>query len=197
MGAAAARANQARVRRAHVQARARACVGLQQHTCVYVCVRACRFVATQVVAGPEHGAAVDKDGELELWGSNEFQQCGAMGVASVIKPQVVPALALKKVLAVACGGSHTLAIVSDSAAATSGTLMAWGTGTVGQLGLDRTVLLADEPAVVTLPSTRGKPVAVSRVYAGLVTSAAVDATGDLFVWGDASLGRLGLPNIAD
>lgn len=100
-------------------------------------------------------------------------------------------------LSVACGGSHTLAIVAESVTATAGALVGWGTGTVGQLGLGQSALLCDSPSVVALPDTRGKTLPVTRVYAGIVTSAAINAAGDCFVWGDASLGRLGLPDIPD
>lgn len=34
---------------------------------------------TAVIAGPEHAACVDSDGNVHLWGSNEFTQTGASG----------------------------------------------------------------------------------------------------------------------
>jgi alpha-tubulin suppressor-like RCC1 family protein len=151
--------------------------------------------------GPEHAAALAQDGALFVWGSNEFRQVAAppdMPVA--FRPIQLSALATRKVLSIACGGSHTLAVVSDGASAAGGVLVGWGTGTVGQLGLGESCQYADGPVVVTLPTTtnsKGKPVPVARAFAGLVSSAATTVLGDCFVWGDASVGRLGLSSVPD
>jgi hypothetical protein len=105
----------------------------------------------------------------------------------------------KKVLAIACGGSHTVGVVAeDGSSGPGGALFSWGTGTVGQLGMGNTAQIVDTPQRLELPAgPDGKPSLVTSVYAGLVSSAALSATGDVFVWGDASAGRLGLPRIAD
>jgi len=135
---------------------------------------------------------------VHLWGSNEFQQGGVAGSAVVFKPVALSSLGMRKVLSIACGGSHTLAVVADAMDAGGGAVVGWGTGTVGQLGLGQSQLLSNEPLVIPIPELHGgHSVPVRTVAAGLVSSAAVAVTGELFVWGDASLGRLGLPDIAD
>lgn len=153
--------------------------------------------AAELCAGPEHAACLSSEGGAQLWGSNEFQQVGVAGPAAIFRPIPLESLGSRKVLSIACGGSHTLAVVADSLDADGGAVVGWGTGTVGQLGLGQTQLLSAEPLVIPLPELYGSPVPVRRVAAGLVTSAAVLVTGECFVWGDSSLGRLGLPDIPD
>lgn len=155
-------------------------------------------------AGPEHASAMSTDGALYVWGSNEFRQVAAPPDLPVaFRPIQVSALSSRKVLSIACGGSHTLAVVADAGASASagGVLVGWGTGTVGQLGLGEASQYADGPVVIPLPAANGakggKSPAVARAYAGLVSSAAVNILGEAFVWGDASIGRLGLANYPD
>jgi hypothetical protein len=179
-----------------------------------------------ISAGPEHAAGVTDAATAQLWGSNEFYQLAqGQDTPSSARPVPVLALAARRVLAIACGGSHTLAIIGDGApgaaaagvgagagagsggpgsplpavaAHAPGLLFAWGTGTVGQLGLGSTMPILDGPAQVPMPpGPDGKPSLVSQVFAGLVSSAAISAAGECFVWGDASAGRLGLPGIPD
>ena len=142
---------------------------------------------------------------MVLWGSNEFSQLAQpVDFTVAFRPTSLNALISRKVLSIACGGSHTLAVVAEAGAVSSGggggVLMGWGTGTVGQLGLGEASQLAEVPTVIALPptaATGGKPVPVSQVFAGLVTSAATTLLGEAFVWGDASIGRLGLASVAD
>ena len=148
-----------------------------------------------LVAGPEHAAALTTEGAVHAWGSNEFSQLALPGdFQAAHRPMALNALTSRRVLALACGGSHTLAVVSEGGAPAGGVLMAWGTGTVGQLGLGDGVQLAEAPAVVNVPGTAlsgGKAVPVLTPAAGLVSSGCITVLGEAFVWGDASIGRLG------
>ena len=100
--------------------------------------------ASAVAAGPEHAVALVA-GEARLWGSNEFSQLGqspdeleatTAKTAVLLTPGPAPKLGGRQPLAsvsvVACGGAHSLAVAG-------GKLYAWGTGTVGQLGLGRDI----------------------------------------------------------
>jgi alpha-tubulin suppressor-like RCC1 family protein len=90
------------------------------------------------------------------------------------------------VLSLACGGSHTLAIVSESGEADAGGVaVVWGTGTVGQLGLGpgggRSDKETAEPLVVPLlDAETGAALLARRVAAGVVSSGVVTVTGDVF-----------------
>lgn len=97
--------------------------------------------AAELCAGPEHAACLSSEGGAQLWGSNEFQQVGVAGPAAIFRPIPLESLGSRKVLSIACGGSHTLAVVADSLDADGGAVVGWGTGTVGQLGLGQTQLL--------------------------------------------------------
>jgi hypothetical protein len=127
-----------------------------------------------------------------------------------LRPHLVVPLRTKRVLAVACGGSHTLAIVADGAPGRDptvgprapghasdsggiGALFSWGSSFVGALGLGP-VCVSWKPTPVLFP--RPSDGHVVFVAAGLVSSAAITSQGDLFMWGDASNGRLGLPSTA-
>ena len=82
--------------------------------------------------------------------------------AVAYRPVPLLSLAGRRVTAVACGGSHTLAIVSPSAAtaAAAPAVYAWGTGTVGQLGLGSGTPVCETPTIVALPPDAGPLVAV-------------------------------------
>lgn len=133
-----------------------------------------------------------------MWGSNEFNQLAQpKEIPCAPKPLSVIRLSSYNVLSLACGGSHTLAIVSQDLS-NVGTVYAWGTGTVGQLGMTNSTQILDSPAPVPLPNESGTTLnGVSQVFAGLVTSAAITDSGACYVWGDASAGRLGLPNLPE
>lgn len=162
--------------------------------------------ARELAAGPEHCGAVDRERVVHLWGGNDFRQVGASGAPpAVFTPLRMARLLPRKVLSLACGGSHTLAIVSESGdASAGGVTVAWGTGTLGQLGLGPTRgragegRLATEPLIVPLlDAATGARLLARRVAAGLVTSGAITVAGDAYVWGDASLGRLGLDGVPE
>lgn len=152
--------------------------------------------ARKIITGPEHAAAISADDSVSVWGSNEFGQL-AMPPDFLVayRPAPLMALAGRRVTAVACGGSHTLALVEASGGGRAG-LYAWGTGTVGQLGLGEGTPMAEVPTAVQLPGAAAGA-APNRIFAGLVSSAALTVDGEAFLWGDASLGRLGLPGIRD
>ena len=143
---------------------------------------------TAIACGPEHAMALTADSVTGMWGSNEFFQLAQAGdVPLSLRPLPIKSLEGRRVLQVACGGSHTIAIVAESGSS-FGTLFSWGTGTVGQLGLGSAATVQSEPTSVPLRSRAP----VTSVYAGLVSSGALLATGEALLWGDNSAGRLGL-----
>ncbi|MEW5310744.1 MAG: hypothetical protein WDW38_002511 [Sanguina aurantia] len=87
---------------------------------------------------------------------------------------------------VACGRSHTLCVTSQSQ------VLSWGGNSCGQLGLGDT-RTRPSPACVTalwaLP--------VVSLAAGAAHSAAITASGSMFVWGSNSSGQLGIPADAE
>src|SRR5207248_755322 len=87
--------------------------------------------ATAVEAGIFHQCALMQDATVRCWGENDYGQLGNGVISSppdAPNPTPVPVVGLNGVAAVAGGGFHTCARLSD------GTLRCWGQNDYGQLG---------------------------------------------------------------
>ena len=134
----------------------------------------------QVAAGGTHSAAVTKDGDLYMWGSNGAGQLGVYSNANSKIPIKVnnssSTLPEKSVKYVALGGNHSAAITKD------GSLYIWGWNNYGQLG-DGTTTERYTPIKIMDN--------VASVSLGDYHSAAVTKDGSLYMWGNNSSGQLG------
>lgn len=163
-----------------------------------------------VSAGLRFAAAISTSDQLFTWGGGAAGQlAGDVSMVKSLRPYLVAPFRTRRVLAVACGGSHVLAVVAAPSTsgvmtlgplpaggavhhgAMGGTLYSWGSSNVGALGLGADTLTTFTPREVPLPGA-AEGALVTYISAGLVTSAAVVGGRDLFVWGDAGYGRLGL-----
>lgn len=126
-------------------------------------------------AGDYHAIAVDSYGYVYAWGSNMHGQLGNGSTTYSDKPTAVKNFYAPA--AIACGGSHTLAIKS-------GTLYAWGSNEYGQVG-DGT---SEDRLVPTLVSLGG----LVHIAGGWLHSFAVDNKGAAYAWGYNNEGQLGL-----
>ncbi|MBI2756797.1 MAG: hypothetical protein HYX52_08815 [Chloroflexi bacterium] len=124
------------------------------------------LVSPTLAAGP---------GTTLAWGENGSGQLGAAG-PSVDAPGVEGGLT--DVRAIAAGGSHTLALLTD------GTVRAWGRNEFGQLG-DGTQVDSSTPVIVEGLSN------VTAIAAGARHSLALTQDGQVFAWGDGQSGQLG------
>ena len=134
-----------------------------------------------IAAGPGHSLAALGDGSLWTWGWNEWGQLGhgdPVPPYTVWEPQQVMALAGVRIVRMAGGERHSLAIDDN------GDLWAWGHNLGGQLG-DGTFDSRFTPVRVAGLSN------VAQVTAGRVFSLAVDAAGEVWSWGNGSQGVLG------
>lgn len=129
-----------------------------------------------VAAGPNYSLALKSDGVLWAWGGNYAGQLGTnYSPSSTNVPVRVGTI--NRVIAIAAGSSHVLALNSN------GAVFSWGSGYSGQLGgpgYSRGVAGA-----VTLT---GQYMAIS---AGLYNSAALRLDGVPFTWGDNYYGQIG------
>ena len=135
----------------------------------------------QVACGDAHSAALTFGGKVLAWGQRRH---GALGLplaagAAVMIPRRVPGLA--GVVALACGGTHTLALLAD------GGVLAWGRGDEGALGVAAGAADRHAPSPVALPAG-ARCVAVA---AGSAHSLALLDDGRVFSWGSARCGQLG------
>ena len=134
----------------------------------------------QVAADNSHSAAVTKDGDLYMWGYNNYGQLGVYTNVDKNAPVLVnnstTALPAKSVKYVALGYYHSAAITKD------GSLYMWGRNNYGQLGDGTTT---DRYTPVKIMDN------VSSVSLGGYHSAAITKDGSLYMWGYNGNGRLG------
>jgi E3 ubiquitin-protein ligase HERC4 len=99
----------------------------------------------------------------------------------------VESLSQFKVLQVACGGHHNLALLK------SGRVFSWGSNKYGQLGLRATVLANSSPQEVV--ALLGLP--ILHIAAGDAHSMVVSQSGAVYGWGRNTFGQLGVGHEKD
>jgi alpha-tubulin suppressor-like RCC1 family protein len=139
-----------------------------------------------ISSGNEFTIALDSNGHLWCWGYSPWGQCGVVTrrVEAPIKISL-PAT----VIWYYAGGSgakngHVLALLSN------GNLYAWGSNAYGQLGNGKRDKSNPKPLQIHVPGAT-----IVSVAAGGTSSFAVDSSGNLWVWGSNTAGRLGDPSL--
>lgn len=123
-----------------------------------------------------------RDGDVFSYGAGTYSAAGHGGSKTVLTPTVLKPLREKRIAQVACGEHHSL-VLTDK-----GDVYAWGRGFEGQLGLSKSISMASTPSYIK--SFYGKP--VSYIAAGAFYSLAITKDGNLWGWGEAKLGQLGI-----
>jgi alpha-tubulin suppressor-like RCC1 family protein len=131
---------------------------------------------TQIAAGSDFTLALDDFGNLTSWGSNDFGQLGRNTKNYSVMTEVEH---------IACGAYHSLVLTK------SGSVYAWGLNSYGQVGGETRT--SRKPQKVKFP----KGVRIVSIGCGAYHSFAVSKTGRLFLWGDGTQGKLGVPSKAD
>jgi alpha-tubulin suppressor-like RCC1 family protein len=141
--------------------------------------------------------ALTKAGTVAAWGDDIEGELGngasgsaadtsipvnvcAVGAASPCGPNI-----LTGVTAIAAGGAHSLALLSN------GTVVAWGDNAFGQLG-NGTMSTTPVSTPVPVPGLQG----VIAIAAGALHSLALLNNGQVMAWGDGSSGELGNGTLA-
>jgi len=140
------------------------------------------FDVVRLSAGDNHACAVLGVGEARCWGANARGQLGDGTTLSSPVPRPVIGLPDTSVLDVACGGTHTCAIMDGG-----GDVYCWGYNAYGQLG-DGTTLDASSPSAIAYPHT---PVGADEAAGGLNHTCAVLRPDGLQCWGDNREGQCG------
>ena len=139
-----------------------------------------------IAAGDNHCLALTSDGFVYSWGYGPNGQLGNNTANYSLIPVPVNSsgiLANKTVVAIAAGGSHSLALTSD------GLVYAWGSNSSGQLGNSGTTDSLVPVAVNTTGALAGKT--VTAISAGDEHSMALTSDGQAVTWGKNNDGQLG------
>jgi alpha-tubulin suppressor-like RCC1 family protein len=142
-----------------------------------------------ISAGEEHALALLSNGTVMAWGSNGFGQLGngtnegrnvpeAVCAVGATSPCSEASQQLKEVIAIAAGGEHSLALLSNH------TVVAWGQDFFGALG-NGTSESSNVPVEVS-----GLKEAVA-IAAGFRHSLAMLSNGTVKAWGQDTFGALG------
>lgn len=134
--------------------------------------------AVQVSAGGAHTCALSSDGAVRCWGAND---AGQLAPTSADGNIALPRAAVQ----IDVGGAHACAVLEG------GGLTCWGNNELGQLGFGN----RDPVPNGVLPLV-GSLTSVSEVVAGSGFTCALVAGGDVFCWGNPTLGALGTGNTA-
>jgi len=136
----------------------------------------------QVSAGIYHVSGIKSDGTLWIWGYNNNGELGDNTVVRKSSP-VQTVAGANNWIQVSCGEAATGAIKSD------GTLWMWGSNGSGQLG-DNTITKKSSPVQTVAGGNNWKQVSVGTSAISTV-SAAINISGQLFLWGYNGYGALG------
>ena len=136
---------------------------------------------TEVSAGRFNSLALTSAGRVLAWGENHRGELGDGTKTDSAIPVSVKLPAGVKVIAIATGFGHSLAIAAN------GHVYAWGRNQRGQLG-DGTTTDRHSPVRVHLPAGTK----VTAVAAGAVYSLALTSTGRVLAWGLNHRGQLGI-----
>jgi E3 ubiquitin-protein ligase HERC2 len=143
---------------------------------------------SHVDCGGAHTAAVTASGEVYTWGLGGqwwSWTLGGLGHGdrnSQAMPKQVAALEGIRVVKVACGKMHTLALTSE------GSVYAWGEGQYGRLGLSSNSSRAVPTMIYQEVFGNEKVVDVqSGAYHGI----ALTESGKVYVWGRNHYGQIG------
>eukprot|EP00899_Mesostigma_viride_P008347 jgi/Mesvir1/17513/Mv08769-RA.1 len=150
-----------------------------------------------VCAGLEHSMLLTEAGEVYAFGDNSGGMLGVPGFGTETRGGNANVLSTphpvgdKTLLlaSVACGRQHTVGVTPG------GKVYTWGLNTHGQLGLGtQGVIPQAEPVLVQELYTAGggDQLKTVLVAAGASTSVAVLANGDMYGWGKANAGQLGV-----
>ncbi len=143
-----------------------------------------------IAAGRDHNVVLCSDGTVAAWGWNGNGQVGDNTQTDRLVPVLVntttnSALFGKRVVAVAAGNKHSLALCSDGAVA------AWGFNGDGLLGDNTTTDRLVPVAVDTTTNSALFGKTVVAITAGRYQSAALCSDGTVACWGLNDEGQLG------
>ena len=128
--------------------------------------------------GIDHAAAVTEDGSLYTWGEGKFAQLGLDDLNSRISPTRVNFPDGVCIVDVGCGTRFNVCVT------TSGRVLSWGVGTLGQLGHDQKRRQRAPKEIEGLSD-------IVKVSCGQDHAMVLNEEGVVYSWGHAEYGCLG------
>ncbi|MGW1766460.1 RCC1 domain-containing protein [Streptomyces sp. NPDC002073] len=144
---------------------------------------------TAIAAGCDHSLALLSNGTVRAWGLNDLGQLGNGSTSGMSGTPVTviapgnPSAPLSGVRELDGGNSHSLALLSN------GTVRAWGSNSVGQLGNGSTGGASGTPVTVTNVTGVRDIAAGANHSLALLSSLILPST--VRAWGSNSVGQLG------
>ncbi|KAH9523228.1 E3 ubiquitin-protein ligase herc2 [Bulinus truncatus] len=135
-----------------------------------------------VHSGGRHALALSIDGKVFAWGEGDDGKLGLSSRMNCDTPRLIEALKSKRVRDIACGSSHSAAIISN------GDLYSWGLGDYGRLGHGDNTTQLKPKQVMALAGQRVVQVACGSRDAQTL---ALTDDGIVYSWGDGDFGKLG------
>ncbi|KAL1807995.1 RCC1 domain-containing protein RUG3, mitochondrial [Daucus carota subsp. sativus] len=127
-----------------------------------------------------------EEGEIWNWGANRNYELGRGDSIGGWKPQPIASLKDIRIIQIASGGYHSLALSDE------GKVFSWGHGGHGQLGHSSKQNQKIPLAIELIADQR-----VVYIACGGSSSAAVTDTGKLYMWGNSKDQQLGVPGLRD
>lgn len=141
-----------------------------------------------IEAGYSHSVALDENGQLYAWGTNDLGQLGNGSTTASNVPVLVDMSGVlngKTVRSVSAGLDHTLVLASDNR------VYGWGRNSSYQLGNGSTTNALTPVAALTSGPLGGVSVRLAGVTAGMYSSAAMSVDNTTwYVWGQGAYGQL-------
>ncbi|XP_052754599.1 probable E3 ubiquitin-protein ligase HERC2 isoform X2 [Galleria mellonella] len=135
-----------------------------------------------IACGGAHSACLTARGRIYTWGKGRYGRLGHGDSEDQLVPKLVEALALYRVIDVACGSgdAQTLCITDDD------NVWSWGDGDYGKLGRG-----GSEGCKVPMRIDCLKGLRVIKVECGSQFSVALCQCGSVYTWGKGDYHRLG------
>lgn len=149
-------------------------------------VKALPVPVSSVSCGGFFTTALTKDGQVWNWGANSNYELGRGNKVGGWEPKPIPSLEHVRIIQIASGGYHSLALTDD------GKVLSWGHGGHGQLG-HSSIQSQKVPSVVDALANEH----VIFIACEGSTSAAITDEGKLYMWGNSKDYQLGVPGLPD
>ncbi|KAL3715372.1 hypothetical protein ACJRO7_007151 [Eucalyptus globulus] len=149
-------------------------------------VKALPVPVSSVSCGGFFTTALTKDGQVWNWGANSNYELGRGNKVGGWEPKPIPSLEHVRIIQIASGGYHSLALTDD------GKVLSWGHGGHGQLG-HSSIQSQKVPTVVDALANEH----VIFIACEGSTSAAITDEGKLYMWGNSKDYQLGVPGLPD